>query len=38
MARMTQVGTDIRVDPGGGDSFILMGVKISSLGGVDFTV
>jgi Ca2+-binding RTX toxin-like protein len=38
MSRMTQVGTDISVDLGGGDSVILMGVKITNLGAVDFVV
>jgi len=36
--RMTQVGTDISVDLGGGDSLILMGVKLSSLGATDLLV
>jgi Ca2+-binding RTX toxin-like protein len=38
MSRMTQVGTDISVDLGGGDLVILMGVKIINLGAVDFAV
>jgi Ca2+-binding RTX toxin-like protein len=38
MSRMTQVGTDISVDLGGGDSVILMGVKITNLGALDFAV
>jgi Ca2+-binding RTX toxin-like protein len=38
MARMTQVGTDISVDLGGGDSLILMGVKLTSLGATDLFV
>jgi Ca2+-binding RTX toxin-like protein len=37
-ARMTQVGTDISVDLGGGDSLILMGVKMTSLGLPDLLV
>ena len=37
-ARMTQVGTDISVDLGGGDSLILMGVKMTSLGETDLLV
>jgi Ca2+-binding RTX toxin-like protein len=37
-ARMIQVGTDISVDLGGGDSLILMGVKITSLGETDLLV
>jgi hypothetical protein len=37
-SRMTQVGTDISVDLGGGDSLILMGVKITSLGLTDLLV
>ena len=38
MTRMTQVGTDISVDLGGGDSVILMGVKMTSLGSTDLLV
>jgi Ca2+-binding RTX toxin-like protein len=38
MARMTQVGTDISVDLGGGDSLILMGVKVTILGATDLLV
>jgi len=38
MSRMTQVGTDISVDLGGGDSLILMGVKVTSLGATDLFV
>ena len=37
-ARMTQVGSDISVDLGGGDSLILMGVKMTSLGVTDLLV
>ena len=37
-ARMTQVGTDISVDLGGGDSLILMGVRVTNLGAVDLIV
>jgi len=37
-ARMTQVGSDISVDLGGGDSLMLMGVKVSSLGMTDLLV
>jgi Ca2+-binding RTX toxin-like protein len=37
-ARMTQVGADISVDLGGGDSLILMGVKVTSLGVTDLLV
>ena len=37
-SRMTQVGADVSVDLGGGDSVILMGVKIANLGAVDFAV
>jgi hypothetical protein len=32
------VGADVSVDLGGGDSVILMGVKIANLGAVDFAV
>jgi hypothetical protein len=35
---MTQVGADISVDLGGGDSLILMGVKMTSLGATDLLV
>ena len=38
MSRMTQVGADISVDLGGGDSLILMGVKTTSLGAADLFV
>ena len=38
MSRMTQVGSDISVDLGGGDSLILMGVKITNLGELEFVV
>ena len=38
MSRMTQVGPDISVDLGGGDSLILMGVKMTSLGAADLQV
>ena len=38
MSRMTQVGADISVDLGGGDSLILMGVKMTSLGTTDLLV
>jgi Ca2+-binding RTX toxin-like protein len=38
MSRMMQVGTDISVDLGGGDSLILMGVKVTSLGVTDLSV
>jgi len=37
-SRMTQVGTDISVDLGGGDSLMLMGVKVTSLGAADLLV
>jgi Ca2+-binding RTX toxin-like protein len=37
-ARMTQVGSDISVDLGGGDSLMLLGVKVSSLGMTDLLV
>ena len=37
-SRMTQVGTDISVDLGGGDSLILMGVKLTILGAADLLV
>jgi hypothetical protein len=37
-SRMTQVGSDISVDLGGGDSLILMGVKMTSLGVPDLLV
>jgi len=37
-ARMTQVGTDVSVDLGGGDSLILMGVKVTSLSTTDLLV
>jgi hypothetical protein len=37
-ARMTQVGADISVDLGGGDSVILMGVKMTNLGTTDLLV
>ena len=38
ISRMTQVGTDISVDLGGGDSLMLMGVKVTSLGAADLLV
>jgi len=38
MSRMTQVGADVSVDLGGGDSVILMGVKMTSLGATDLLV
>jgi Ca2+-binding RTX toxin-like protein len=38
MSRMTQVGSDISVNLGGGDSLILMGVKITNLGALEFVV
>ena len=37
-ARITQVGADISVDLGGGDSVILMGVKMTNLGTTDLLV
>jgi Ca2+-binding RTX toxin-like protein len=37
-ARMTQVGTDISVDLGAGDSVILMGIQITNLGAADLLV
>jgi VCBS repeat-containing protein len=37
-SRMTQVGPDISVDLGGGDSLILMGVKVTSFGAADLWV
>jgi len=38
MSRMTQVGADVSVDLGGGDSLILMGVKMTSFGAADLWV
>jgi Ca2+-binding RTX toxin-like protein len=38
LARMMQVGSDISIDLGDGDSLILMGVKITSLGTADFVL
>jgi Ca2+-binding RTX toxin-like protein len=38
MSRMTQVGADVSVDLGGGDSLILMGVKMTNLGTTDLLV
>jgi len=35
---MTQVGTDISVDLGPGDSVILMGIQITNLGAADLLV
>jgi Ca2+-binding RTX toxin-like protein len=38
MSRMTQVGADVSVDLGGGDSLILMGVKMTNLDTADLLV
>jgi Ca2+-binding RTX toxin-like protein len=38
LSRMSQVGADISVDLGNGDSLILMGVKLTSIGATDLLV
>ena len=38
VSRTAQVGRDVNVDLGGGDSVILMGVKMTSLGSTDLLV